>query len=308
SRILETFRGGSSGGGGASLTSLGVQLLSEYERLQAAINEVLKRPQWSVSKGTRFLGPLEHYDLLIAGSHCVGIDIIIDELKHRNPRLKCGILNTGSTAGLVAVALGEADVAGMHILHTETGEYNVPFIKALGLSGKISLIRGYRRQQGLLVKRGNPKKVTSFKQLLQRDVKIVNRKLGTGTRRLFDALLQREFPKFNWSQAVASEKIRGYSFEVNSHTEAAEAVATGKAHVALGIRAAAEMFKLDFIRLAEESFDFAVSSDRLMKTSIRNLAVVLRSEQFKSTLAKDAPGCRATEESGAVVYPPHFDW
>ncbi|MFQ5762908.1 MAG: winged helix-turn-helix domain-containing protein, partial [Candidatus Bathyarchaeia archaeon] len=28
SRILETFRGGSSGGGGASLTSLGVQLLS----------------------------------------------------------------------------------------------------------------------------------------------------------------------------------------------------------------------------------------------------------------------------------------
>jgi molybdate transport system regulatory protein len=40
-KVLETFRGGKTGGGGAKLTKLGVDVLNEYERMDRRLNEVL---------------------------------------------------------------------------------------------------------------------------------------------------------------------------------------------------------------------------------------------------------------------------
>ncbi|MDI6805296.1 MAG: LysR family transcriptional regulator [Candidatus Bathyarchaeia archaeon] len=41
--VVETYRGGKSGGGGAKLTKTGKELLEEYKRLESYLNEVLSR-------------------------------------------------------------------------------------------------------------------------------------------------------------------------------------------------------------------------------------------------------------------------
>jgi molybdate transport system regulatory protein len=45
--IIDTFRGGESGGGGAKLTALGKSLLDEYKRLERYLNEALSDIEYS---------------------------------------------------------------------------------------------------------------------------------------------------------------------------------------------------------------------------------------------------------------------
>jgi molybdate transport system regulatory protein len=44
--VVNTFRGGKAGGGGAELTDLGKNLLSEYKRLEAYMGDVLAKNAW----------------------------------------------------------------------------------------------------------------------------------------------------------------------------------------------------------------------------------------------------------------------
>ena len=66
-------------------------------------------------------------DVTIIGSHCVGLDYLVNCLKRQGIQGK--IINVGSTAGLQAARRGEADIAGIHLLDEQTGEYNRPFVQ-----------------------------------------------------------------------------------------------------------------------------------------------------------------------------------
>jgi putative molybdopterin biosynthesis protein len=65
-------------------------------------------------------------DLVVIGSHCIGLDYLLGELQRQGLRTK--FLAVGSTAGLEAAKRGECDVAGVHLLDATTGEYNRPFL------------------------------------------------------------------------------------------------------------------------------------------------------------------------------------
>ena len=211
------------------------------------------------------------------------------------------MINVGSTGGILAIKRGEADIAGTHLLDEETGEYNVPYLRRYGLSGVAVLVKGYVREQGFIVAKGNPKGIRGFEDLLRNDVTMINRNPGSGTRILLDMHLRRIAEKMGMDFDELKGRIRGYDVEAKSHTAVAVAVLMGKADVGLGIRTVAERYGLDFIPIRPEEYDFIVRKDRLEKESVKMFLDVLRSEEFGRELERRLPGMRVTERTGEII-------
>jgi len=240
-------------------------------------------------------------DLVFIGSHCIGLDILFSCLRRRTPTLSFKIINTGSIGGLQAVKRGEADVAGVHLLDESTGEYNLPFLHQYGMAETATLIRGYNREQGFIVPKGNPKRIKSFEDLLRDDISFINRNLGSGTRLLIDLNLRKVAEAKGLDLSQVTNRIRGYRIEARSHSAVALAILNGKGDVGFGIRTAAEIYGLDFIKYANEKYDFLVPKRRLGRNPVKQLVSELRSIEFRSELERSAPGLVTTEETGRVI-------
>lgn len=250
---------------------------------------------------TLFSSSLKLADLVIIGSHCVGLDVLLECVRKADPGFQAKIINAGSIGGLRAVGRGEADLAGIHLLDETSGEYNLPYLKPYGLSGQAVIVKGYVRQQGLIVAKGNPKGIRGIEDLSRGDVTFTNRNRGSGTRILFDLYLRRMAEKRNMAFEEVTSRIRGYGNEAKSHSAIAMAVLHGKADVGLGIRTVAERYGLDFIPIAEEHYDFLILKRRLEKDAVKKLLAALRSDQFRDELHRQAPGLVASAETGTLL-------
>src|SRR5262249_14835433 len=162
----------------------------------------------------QLIGHTRLADLVIIGSHCVGLDILIDRLQVENITVKA--LNVGSTGGLAAAKRGECDVAAIHLMDPGSGEYNYPF-----LTPSLELIPGSRRLQGIVYRKGDGRfECHSAEDVIAMatttaDCLMVNRNAGSGTRILTDGLLKGAKPSGYWSQP-------------KSHNAVAVAVAQGR--------------------------------------------------------------------------------
>lgn len=246
----------------------------------------------------KLFSTLRPADLLIIGSHCVGIDVLLELMRREHPWV-LKVINVGSSGGLVAVRRGEADIAGTHLLDDETGEYNTPFISRFGLRD-VLLVKGYAREQGLIVRRGNPKGIGSVEDLLREDVSIINRNPGSGTRVLLDMYLKDVATSKGLDFEDMVKKIEGYTMEAKSHTAVATGVLMDKADAGMGIKTAADRYGLDFIPLRDEEYDFVIRKDRMDKGAVEQFISILRSEEFKQALEERLPGMRITEKTGNV--------
>ncbi|GAG71642.1 unnamed protein product, partial [marine sediment metagenome] len=126
-------------------------------------------------------------DLIAIGSHCIGFDHVLGLLAAQGFRVKS--IPVGSTAGMTALARGEGDVAGLHLLDEASGTYNEPF-----LPDGVRLVRGYGRRQGIAFRDGDAlfDGVTldgMVDVLRDSDRRMINRNSGSGTRILIDRLL-----------------------------------------------------------------------------------------------------------------------
>ena len=185
--------------------------------------------------------------LAIVGSHCVGLDAVVARLADAD--ITTRILAVGSLGGLRALGRRECDLAPIHLLDPETGTYNAPF-----LSDGMRLIKGWRRLQGLVFRKGDPRfagrSVEAAVAALIADTEavMVNRNQGSGTRALVDQLLGAARPPGYWNQPA-------------SHNAVAAGVAQGRADWGMAIRPVADAFGLDFLPVADEHYDFAVWQD-----------------------------------------------
>jgi len=240
-------------------------------------------------------------DLVIIGSHCIGLDILLECVRKTSPGFQAKIINVGSIGGLNAIKRGEADVAGIHLLDERSGEYNSPYLERYGLSNEAVMVKGYVRQQGLVVAKGNPKGLRGIEDLLRSNVTFMNRNRGSGTRILFDLCLKRiaDGRKANTEELAA--RIRGYESEAKSHSAVAMAVLHGKADAGLAIRTVALMHDLEFIPIAEEHYDFIVLRRRLKKEAVKKLLDALKSDEFRTKLQMQAPGLVPSEETGQLT-------
>lgn len=291
SPLIESKKGGSAGGI-TKLTSKGERLLfiSNYllQLMNNAVNEITNNENVSV-------------DLVVIGSQCSGLDILLQTIRLKKPSFNIKVKHTGSTIGLEAVNSGEADVAGIHLLDEETGEYNIPFIKRFGFNKEMIIISGYLRKQGLIVKKGNPKGIQDLKDILLGDLIFINRNKGSGTRILLDVLLKRMAHQRGTRFEDLVRRVKGYNIESSSSIEVADAVFRGNADVGLGTEGEAIAHGLDFIMLLEERYDFAIKRDRLNKQGVKIFLEALGSNEFKELLDKNTIGLQSTNQTSKFL-------
>jgi putative molybdopterin biosynthesis protein len=208
-------------------------------------------------------------DLVAIGSHCVGLDFLLGLLSERGLVVKS--IPVGSTAGLVALARGEGDVAGIHLLDEATGEYNRAF-----LPPGVSLLRGYGRRQGVAFRRGDADfdvpELDSFLAAVRRGGRrMVNRNPGSGTRLLLDRLLGGLRPD-------------GYTNQPRTHHAVAAAVAQGRADWGMTLDVIAAEAGLGFLFVQEERYDLAVPDARRSRPAVQALAGLLGDSSVRARL------------------------
>jgi putative molybdopterin biosynthesis protein len=233
----------------------------------------------------------------------LGIDFLLELAALRLVTLRPKVIAIGSTGGISAVGRGEADVAGIHLLHPDTGAYNEWALEARKMEGQVVLVRGYRRNQVLVIRPGGPRRVTSLSDLLAGKTSFINRNPGSGTRALLEAKLKELARDRGLRLEDLVSKIPGWEVEAKSHSAVATAVAAGRADAGVCVETAAVRAGLARIPVAEESFDFLVRADRMDAPAVQALLAALRSPEFARELPSRVPGLRTDDETGKVVWP-----
>jgi putative molybdopterin biosynthesis protein len=223
--------------------------------------------------GVQLLGKeLQLADLIVIGSHCIGLDYLLGALQQRGVRSK--FLAVGSSAGLDAAKRGECDLAGIHLLDPKTDEYNLSF-----LTPGLELIHGYGRVQGVVFRRGDPrfegKTVVEAVKAVRCDPScvMVNRNKGSGTRALIDRLLE-------------GEKPVGYAVQPRNHNAVAAAVSQGRADWGLTLDMIAANAGLGFLPLREERYDFVVPKSRAGRNGVVAFKSLLNEPSTREALAR----------------------
>ncbi len=215
---------------------------------------------------------LQIADLIVIGSHCVGLDYLLSQLQRTGFTAK--LMNVGSTAGLEAGRRNECDLAGVHLLDPKTGTYNKPF-----LSPAMELIPGYGRRQGILHRQGDSRfegrVIDDLVHTLVNDPScvMVNRNQGSGTRILIDGLL-------------AGARPNGYAVQANNHNAVAAAVAQGRADWGIAIESVATANGLQFIPYKDEQYDFVVPKSRLGRPAVQAFIELLATPAIQHELRK----------------------
>lgn len=223
------------------------------------------------------------------GSHDMTLDLLAQFLAQRERRLTSA--NVGSLGGLVALRRGHAHLAGSHLLDPETGTYNTSYLPRYLPDTAVQLVTLVGRQQGLIVRSSNPRRITALTDLARPDVRFVNRQRGAGTRVLLDYELAKV--------GVSAEAISGYEQEEYTHLAVAAAIASGRADCGLGIAAAAQALDLDFVPLFEERYDLVISAEYTQSDLLAPLFDVLTDAAFRNTVAQ-LPGYDVSA-MGAIV-------
>ncbi|MBM4000353.1 MAG: molybdopterin biosynthesis protein [Planctomycetes bacterium] len=209
-------------------------------------------------------------DLVVIGSHCLGLDWLLGALQGRGWRTK--LLNVGSMGGLDAVRRGECDLAAIHLFDAESGSYNVPF-----LAEGLECIPGYGRVQGIVFRPGDARfEGRTVEQAMERAKTdpacvMVNRNAGSGTRILIDRLL-------------AGARPNGYAIGSRSHNAVAASVDQQRADWGVAIEGAARRRGLGFVPIAEERYDFIVPRARLDRPPVRDFIALLREDATRAQL------------------------
>jgi molybdate-binding protein/DNA-binding transcriptional regulator YhcF (GntR family) len=211
-----------------------------------------------------------------AGSHDLALEALWARARRLHPGLVLEPRYVGSLDGLLALLHGEAGLAGSHLLDEESGEYNLPVLRRLFIGVPLCVVALAEREQGLILPRGNPRRIGGCADLSRPGVRFVNRQPGSGTRALLDHTLRR--------QAVNPAEIQGYEREVHTHLAVAGAVAEGSADAGLGIRAAARAFGLDFLPLARERYDLVLAAADRDCSPVAELLAVLASGEFRAVV------------------------
>ncbi|MBI2756293.1 MAG: molybdopterin biosynthesis protein [Chloroflexi bacterium] len=226
------------------------------------------------------------------GSHDLALDLLSNALATRSPGASLASSNVGSLGGLLALARGEAHLAGTHLLDEASGVYNQAAVQRYVPRRRTVLVTLAGRVQGLLVPRDNPLRLGSLADLALPGVRFVNRQRGSGTRVLLDYRLRLD--------GIDPTAIAGYEREQYTHLAVAADVASGAADVGLGILAAARALDLDFVPLFQERYDLAIPREHYDAPILAPLLEILRGEGFRAEV--EALGGYDCQQMGMVAW------
>jgi len=231
---------------------VGVPALPMPSYLPAA-DAVLLRPSQSGRKTTKALiQPLlmdQEYGrrLLIAGCD-PGISVLGRHLKRAGIDLV--IASCSSLKALELLKRKQIHIAGSHLRDEASGESNLPAVRKLFPGRSVSVVNFAAWEEGIVVARGNPKGIRKEEDIARKDLKLINRETGAGSRFLLDSTLRR--------LGFKTSEVKGYDQIAFGHIPAAWHVHSGHADYCIATRAAARVFGLDFFPLISERFDLVI--------------------------------------------------
>jgi putative molybdopterin biosynthesis protein len=197
-----------------------------------------------------------------------GVELI---LAHRN-----------STQALALLKSGSVHVAGTHL------QSNIPEVSRIFPKDSIALFSFAVWEEGIVTASGNPKGVGGVEDFSRKDIRIVNRESGAGSRNLLDAQLH--------LLKITPDQVAGYQTIASGHLAAASEVRTGAADCCIATRAAARAFGLGFLPLLTERYDFAIQRKHLDLPAVQTLLNTLNRAGFRREL--DHVGGYDTRTSG----------
>jgi len=215
--------------------------------------------------------------ILIVGSHDLALDLLVGQLKQRNPGVSVKIIHAGSLAGLIALQEERADLAGIHLLDEETGEYNYPYIKHILPGRELAIVHLAYRIQGLMFAKNNPKQVQGLEDLRRPDITFVNRQKGSGTRVLLDLQLRQH--------GILPSEVEGYERTLDTHLAVALSIAKSEADAGLGIEAAARACDVDFLPLFRERYDLVIPVEKYKSKLLSPLWEIIASDDFRAVVS-----------------------
>jgi molybdate-binding protein len=225
-------------------------------------------------------------NLLVAGCD-PALGIVRDLWKRNNLEGNVRWQNLSSTAAVRALASGQAHIAGVHF-PDEASERQA--LSTLGM--EVAMVRFARWEQGWMLRRGNPLGFRAVEDLTSNRVRFLNRVDGSGSRLLLDGLLHKA--------GVSPTLVPLYASVAASHFDCAAAIREGRADVAMGLRAVAESFDLDFIPVQEVAFDLIIPQILMDFAPVTKLLNLLQNRTFRKQL-DGLPGY-ATAETGKQLF------
>jgi putative molybdopterin biosynthesis protein len=229
--------------------------------------------------------------IVIVGSHDNSLDVLANQLKSSHSELTLSSSHVGSMGGLMAIKRGVCHLAGIHLLDTEDGSYNISYLAKYLPNTAVKLVHLVQRDQGLIIGRGNPKEIKGIEDLGRKDLTFINRQVGSGTRILLDYKLE----QLN----IKASTIKGYQNEEFTHMAVAVSVLSGAADAGLGIYAAAKALNLEFIPVVTEQYDLVIPLEYFETAPLQILLEIINSRKFKQQV--QALGGYSTKNTGKVI-------
>lgn len=229
---------------------------------------------------------------VVAGSNDILFDQALNLFMRIYPEYTAVFGNLGSMGGLKALRQGLCHMATSHLAEEDSQDFN--FSQAAAVLDHLPAVVNFsRREQGLVVQRGNPRHIRSLADLASGDIRIVNRSLGTGTRLWFDRSLDEHH--------IDPHHIPGYGHEAQRHLDVGLEVLSGRADCGPCIRTVAGLLGLDFIPMHWERFDLLICKERFFDDNIQAFLKTLASQDFHH-LAQNLSGYDLSL-TGKVIQP-----
>ena len=211
--------------------------------------------------------------ILIAGCD-PGISVLAHHLQSASVELV--LAHRNSSQSLQLLKDGCVHIAGTHLRDESSGESNLPEIGRMFPRNAVAVITFAVWEEGIVTAAGNPKDIKAIEDLARRDVTIVNREKGAGSRALLDSHLKR--------LKIDPKLVRGYDRIAPGHLQAAWQVQSGQADCCIATRAASRVFGLGFIPLVSERYDLAIRRQHLDMPGIQTLLDTLNRSQYRREL------------------------
>ena len=272
-------------GQSARLTEFGTKLMWAERQTQARLAPQIQALRADLERTFAIAFDSQAHVLTCYASHDAALSRLQDEAAGQG--LHLDVRFCGSVDAIRALNEGRCLMAGFHVpLHPDTDSLSALTFRPLLQPGRHKLIGFAERSQGLMVPKGNPLGLDSLSTVVQRRARLALRDKGSGTRLLFDALVQ---------QAGVS----GSDFEVTpqeepSHLACAAAVAAGTADAALGIASAARSQGLDFVPLQQEHYYLVCLKSAIDSPAVLALRQLLQTPGWQQSL-EQLPGYRAAQ-------------
>ena len=241
---------------------------------------------------------LPPYDglLVVAGSNDILLEKILSIFNARHSGHLAVFGNLGSLGGINALRRSLCHMATSHLLQENGNEYNFEALQRQ--FDRMPVVLNFcKREQGILLQKGNPRNITTVKDLGESGIRVVNRSLVTGTRLLFDRELKKA--------GIPGNRLTGYNHEVDRHMDVGLEILAGHADAGPGIRPVASILGLDFLPLHQERYDLLVTRERFFDHGIQLFLSLLHEKEFVQE-AKELGGYDVSI-SGKMIFPHELD-